>query len=304
MEFVLQTAADNALIQLHQSQLNGTTLDLRYDNRFKKTNYSVAKTIKDQENYCKSCKRQKKESTEPATEAYYSSESLIIGDKEYPIPQGKYLIKLLRLCHSSMHSESTRPLLDLLTSPRHGNKHGKELTESMAMVDAVFRLGHITSTDWTVTPRVNVYVVADGKTPYTTAALGLFLPVTWRFAAIDPILSFDGQLLCEFASRCHLVPSMSQDYAIQNYFEQGDDQNRSTDRDNEVPKVHNIVIACHSHAPLQEFWDRVPTPKYAVVMPCCGKNWSSLSCSPVDTYDDFEVYSPKRKIFLYCTRDI
>ena len=69
------------------------------------------------------------------------------------------------------------------------------------------------------------------------------------------------------------------------------------------PKKHDnelhIVVACHSHAPLQEIWDRVPGPKLGIVMPCCGKTWSHLSDTPIFSYDDFEVYSPKRRILLY-----
>jgi hypothetical protein len=61
----------------------------------------------------------------------------------------------------------------------------------------------------------------------------------------------------------------------------------------------HIVVACHSHAPLQEFWDRVPAPKLCVAMPCCGKTWSVLSVDPVLEYEDFEVLSPKRKISIY-----
>ena len=79
---------------------------------------------------------------------------------------------------------------------------------------------------------------------------------------------------------------------------------RKTDSAIEGPPVSptrpiNIVIACHSHAPLQEFWNRVPGPKFCVSMPCCGKTWSSLSEIPICAYEDYEVFSPKRLIFLY-----
>ena len=29
----------------------------------------------------------------------------------------------------------------------------------------------------------------------------------------------------------------------------------------------SIVVACHSHAPLKEFWERCPRPRLAIVMP-------------------------------------
>ena len=71
--------------------------------------------------------------------------------------------------------------------------------------------------------------------------------------------------------------------------------------------TRSIVIACHSHAPLQEFWDRLDVavgPKYCIAMPCCKEaEWSSLAQAPLYTYDDFEVFSPKRKIYLYYSAD-
>jgi hypothetical protein len=98
----------------------------------------------------------------------------------------------------------------------------------------------------------------------------------------------------------------------------------------------SIVVSCHSHAPLQEFWDRVQAPKLAITMACCA-GFAELCCSVADTkapsssstpstvaagdttgvdggiekaiptmplqpaleFDDFEVYSPKRHIKLY-----
>lgn len=37
-----------------------------------------------------------------------------------------------------------------------------------------------------------------------------------------------------------------------------------------ISGVLSIVIACHSHAPLQEFWDRVEGPRIAITMACCA----------------------------------
>ena len=60
----------------------------------------------------------------------------------------------------------------------------------------------------------------------------------------------------------------------------------------------SIVVACHSHAPLKEFWDRVPEPKIAVTLPCC-ENYCDLGMRPTFQYDDFEIFSPKRRIRIY-----
>lgn len=65
-----------------------------------------------------------------------------------------------------------------------------------------------------------------------------------------------------------------------------------------VPPFVTIVVACHSHAPLKNFWDRVDGHKIAVTMPCCAQ-YCALTERPVFEFDDFEVYSAKRKIFIY-----
>ena len=314
VEFITQEGADVAAIQMHQSKLNGTSLDVRFDhNRPRtRTNYSVEKSIKTTDAaVCRMCRGSSEGRGDKNKDrlGQYSTTGLTVGGVEYPMPQGRYLIKLLRLCHSSLAVARQKPLLDLLTAPLHGNRHNKELTESMAMCDAVFRAGHLTNSHWESLPNVNVYVVADGKVPYTLTACALLLPEAWQLTAIDPLLDFDAQALGEHAARCHIVPSMSQDYVVRDYCQefisrqsgvkQGQDGETSAAVSTERVASHSIVIACHSHAPLQEFWDRVPCPKHAVVMPCCGKDWSNLSLSPLDTFDDYEVYSPKRKIFLY-----
>eukprot|EP00392_Amoebophrya_sp_AT5.2_P011483 g11562.t1 len=60
----------------------------------------------------------------------------------------------------------------------------------------------------------------------------------------------------------------------------------------------SIVVACHSHAPLKEFWGRVPGPKICATLPCC-EHYSDLGRTPDLQYDDFEVFTPKRRVRLY-----
>ncbi|CAD7950356.1 unnamed protein product [Amoebophrya sp. A120] len=69
----------------------------------------------------------------------------------------------------------------------------------------------------------------------------------------------------------------------------------------EIDGKLTIVVACHSHAPLREFWHRVPKPKICATLPCC-ENYSDLGVTPDLQYDDFEVFTPKRRVRLY--RDI
>eukprot|EP01041_Mallomonas_annulata_P005889 gene5889-11893_t len=217
----------------------------------------------------------------------YTGNGVLVDGMLHPTPQGRYLTQLLRQCHSS-RSAKLQPLLDILTETAHGNKHAKEISESMAMVDALVKLGEMTGTLWEALS-ANVFVLADGRTPYTSAALAMFMPDSWQFWSIDPLLSFDPAKLGAYESRIHLVPAMSQTFTCPT--------------SPTLAPLVNIVIACHSHAPLQEFWDRLPAPKYCVSMPCCGRDWSSLIQEPLTQYDDYEVFSPKRKVFLYCTID-
>jgi hypothetical protein len=219
--------------------------------------------------------------------ANYTNRSLVLSNgNEYPIPTGAYLIKLLQRFHSSKLPFVHQPLFDVLLGSQNGtkNKRGKELSESLAMVNAIVRAGHLTNIPIEKTQNVRVFAVADGVAPFSVCALGLSMPETWRYWSIDPILDYDSSQLGPFQDRYTMAPMRSQEFVVPSKL-----------CDEEV----SIVIACHSHAPLQEFWSRVSSPKFAVVMPCCGKTWSSLTDTPIDVYEDFEVLSPRRKVFLY-----
>jgi hypothetical protein len=66
----------------------------------------------------------------------------------------------------------------------------------------------------------------------------------------------------------------------------------------EKPQALNIVIACHSHAPLSEFWGRVKSPKICVALPCCP-GFSDMDIPPDFKYRDFEIYSGKNRVKIY-----
>lgn len=240
--------------------------------------------IKEYEHYNKKAKS-------PASVSY-SRNGLLVNGIEYPTPNGTYLKKLLEMTHRCC--TENLPLLDLLLGNSFGNnksQHSKELSESMAMVNAVKKLAslsddaHADMRKCMHSKSVVVYVLADGKMPYTAACLALYLPHHWRFVSIDPIMDFDvSSLGPSLESRISCESKMSQDYIIEN----------------DGADITNIVIACHSHAPLQEFWDRLTSPKYCVNMPCCkAKEWSYLNESPACEYEDYEVFSPKRLVKLY-----
>ncbi|KAL3928130.1 MAG: hypothetical protein SGBAC_012779 [Bacillariaceae sp.] len=271
--------------------------------------------------------------------ANYSYKSLSIGETEYPFPSGMYLARLISLVQKWPNNRTDDPLIELVSNNYvppgakkkknknpgsiFGNKYPKEITESMAMVDAVERalklcLGRSTcsfqtsssSTKTTTTTSVRVYCVGDGKYPITAATMALNYPYPgWEFVSIDPLL--DPIELNGHPHNLVQFTGLSQDYilpVLPPASSQDDDAQSS-----ETEKVEHvdIVVACHSHAPLQEFWDRVLERIHsnqnggggvcravAITMACCA-NYSDIMQPPSLVFDDYEVYSPKRQIRIY-----
>lgn len=380
----------------------------------------------------KSGKRSASQIASSASEAVsYTSNSLCVGDTEYPFPSGVYLTRIIELAgtinmqvsysgvhmHSSMYNCTSDvtvasatdgqqctsdPLLDLLLDSKSlGNKYAKEISEAMAMVDAVQRaisllppsyrqLVSRTSTVHSAQPKevnnmdsvasaanttsasapttvscgvgdiVRVYVLGDGKQPLCAAATCLHLPGHFEYYSIDPLMCapYSCEVLVQqtitdacaatdsasvdvkytdtgdrqprtgkqqtivpnpyfgtYAHRFFPVAMMSQDFAVPSAHcaLPGDFSADTSNTSGKQPPrcVFSIIVSCHSHAPLQEFWDRVSGPKVAVAMPCCagyaelfeapvcGEESAKVLLKPVIDFNDYEVYSPKRNVKIY-----
>lgn len=233
---------------------------------------------------------------------------------ELPFPSGLYFTRLIALTKSL---PVTDPLLQLLLN--HSNhitasKYPKEISEAFAMVDALQRalkLHHISYQTEAGSKKNNkefdrivVYVLGDGKIPLCAAALCLHFPSHFSFHSIDPILiPLESIATSSYADRFHQHRMLSQNFDIAAH--------SKTKRDEE--KILSVVVACHSHAPLHEFWDRLSSPKIAVTMPCCADYSNIQFTLPNDdsyhkevnltqkmlSFEDFEVYSAKRMIHIY-----
>lgn len=215
--------------------------------------------------------------------AYYTSKSVVGHGMEYPFPSGLYFKRLMQLQSKLLTTTSTNPLLSLLTNPGLHNKYNKEVTEVMAMVDAVERAILMVFDKYAKdVPNAVVYVVGDGKAPLCAACLCLHFPSSWVFHSIDPILVPIG-LDCATSSRFFQHSIVSEEFVIP---------------PTPDPNTLSIVVACHSHAPLQEFWSRISGLKICVAMPCCS-DYSDLSDEPILRFEDFEVYSPMRTVLIY-----
>mmetsp|Transcript_34718 Transcript_34718/g.50972 ORF Transcript_34718/g.50972 Transcript_34718/m.50972 type:complete len:404 (+) Transcript_34718:256-1467(+) len=234
-------------------------------------------------------------SPELSSTASYSSKSISVGGVEYPFPSGLYLSRLIGTLQTWPHEDELVKMVSDVQGM--GNRHAKEMSEAMAVVDAVQRAIkrclHVQCESLQGCTRV--FVVGDGKVPLGAATLALHFPRTrfpqWSFVSIDPLLGdgvhIEKQRKIRSAHNLTLFSGMSQDYNIT--------------RDDSVHT--DIVVACHSHAPLEEFWQRLDrvarTPPIAVVLPCCADFSNLPSKDLVMAFEDFEVYSPKRTVKIY-----
>ncbi len=269
--------------------------------------------------------------------ATYSHNSISIGEIEYPFPSGIYSTKLIQRLSSMLgrsfdeedalqknQREQDEKLLRLLSDVSiigcgSMNRYAKEVSEAFAMVDALERGIKLTfgvgvgDLPYSVT----CYCLGDGKYPIGAAALELFLPKpshsdnngkSWKFIAIDPLLpkleknsaqisesseNDDARSTANATSMYHnkieLFSGFSQDYSIEKASGAG-----------HCPSL-SIVIACHSHAPLEEFWERIPKPKLCVALPCCAQFSELPKETPILEYDNFEIYSAKRRIKIFAS---
>ena len=172
----------------------------------------------------------------PPSKVTYSSNSLLVNNMEYPFPTGIYLTRVIQLMQkvSSQRKNNNNnnnnnkagedgedPLLRLITDTSiFGNKYNKEISESMSMVDSVYRviafMNQTHSIQSTVLSGnnnnnnnnnndciqrtiidledkervVNVFVLGDGMYPITAACMCLHLPQHWTYYSIDPLMEY------------------------------------------------------------------------------------------------------------------
>ena len=176
--------------------------------------------------------------------------------------------------------------------------------------------------------RVTAFVPGDGCQPSTACTLALTVPSAWRIYSIDPALSkFDAAP--SLAGRVSIVPTTLEAVDPSNLLPEedlqaetgaasaesssgvglgggGDDddggsatvQSSSQAAPNETELY--VILAVHCHAPLTEFWHRLPpsVPKVCVSLPCCADHgW--LTEAPVCSFVDPEIPSGANTIHIY-----
>ena len=306
-------SAKNAILNLNHTFLFGIVLSVKpYLKKNVETNNEGVSIPRKPMNRDITKEPTRRESTRTAkpVSVVYSNSSLLVNETIYPIPTGVYLMKFIYAMREAKSGYAK--LISLITSQNlFGNSHAKEISESMACVNGFKKILSKKQINIENYDQMNVYVVGDGVFPLTALIFMLFFqnPNFKKFYSIDPLLCFDLNLLENetLSQKIVIVPTLSQSFKVPDI--SPSPINESSSSTGSIPinlsdkrMCLNIVIACHSHAPLQEFYSRLPDtyPKCCVSLPCCGKTWSLLDESLLlEEYDDYEIFSAKRKVYLY-----
>ena len=147
-----------------------------------------------------------------------------------------------------------------------------------------------------VTGATRVFVLGDGRRPFTAAAMCLASPDKWRLWSIDPLMmdmytdapvpsAASTHALGSFAERLTCVRGLSQEFEIPPASEPG----------------VTVLLAVHSHCPLGEFWHRAPRPRLCISLPCCAIAGAHTidGAEPLLTYSDQAILSPHRTVVVY-----
>jgi len=209
----------------------------------------------------------------------YSHKSMFVGETEYPFPSGLYLTRIIEMARKLPADD---PLLRILCDTTQ-SRYAKETSEAMSMADAVDRSIRLVygrdprGRELNEAYRVVCYMLGDGKEAAGAAACCLHFPSSWEYVSIDPINETRLADLGPYSHQIEPYRGVSQDYSI---IERGKGEQESAQGSTlsgpTMPTI-SIAVACHSHAPLAEFWARLPFPKIAVTMACCSDFCESAS---------------------------
>lgn len=140
--------------------------------------------------------------------------------------------------------------------------------------------------------KVVVFVPGDGCKPYTSAALLLQTPQSWTCISIDPALKTNKTVtIDQNEPRLCIQPIALEEMDLT--------EPSIANRLNEADAI--VVLAVHSHAPLQSFWSKLPANKLriCVSVPCCG-DYGWLSTNDLkEKYMDHEIESQANTILVY-----
>ena len=182
--------------------------------------------------------------------------------------------------HSTKHLKaflSLRCAADLLAWDVFPRKTvAKELSETMAAVDAVFHRLSVARD----LPAVTLIAVGDGCTPRTAATFACL--TAWQCVSVDPRLRGEWPQI----KRLTLVPTQVENMSV-------------------VARGPLIIVAVHSHANLpaamRTLTTTCPHGRHVVAIPCC-KEQAIPDRPPDREYVDWGILSPERVVKVW--RDV
>lgn len=227
----------------------------------------------------------------PGTDKNQPEEGKLNGGKlhESTVPKGTPFKrrKLNQHLYVDYFLNNHRSLLPLFPSAK-----SKEISETMGAVNCLYyRLKVNRSCKETI-----CYVLGDGTAPRTGA--------TFAISSSFTVFSIDPALKSKFHKTSEGVAFKDHRIRIEKneYLERIKSCKCKSEEFMDI--VQNarlsIIVAVHSHADLKEFWDRVPSPKIAIAIPCCVPQITSIE--PTDSYIDEKIYGMMNKVVYWDTR--
>jgi len=178
--------------------------------------------------------------------------------------------RCFRLVNDLFASECFRDLLDTGIYPNM-----KEMTESAAVIWALRHRARRFAFDLQ-DPTIRAFCVGDGKTPRTGAMLAF--RSKWHVVSIDPLLK--GRTTWPVA-RLACAGKKIEDFGPVKGLDKA------------------VIVAVHSHAPLQEAVNRIQARhRLVIAIPCCVKQGIE-GVKPVLEYVDDGIWSPKNKVKIW-----
>lgn len=154
--------------------------------------------------------------------------------------------------------------------------NAKEITESVGILECLY---HKIKVDRSSISTV-CYVLGDGTTPKTGAIVAI--SSKFQVHSIDPKIKVKQSV---YIPRLFISKCKSQNFkAI--------DQTATL----------SIILAVHSHANLNDFWQRIPLSKIAIAIPCCVNQCTDID--PVESYNDNKIFSEKNQIIYWISKPV
>ena len=212
----------------------------------------------------------------------------------------KYIKYFYRHLHKKIVKEPK--YIEIMKIVQSNQNFVKEITESMSIIMAIRKLIINKMIDLDQRENYDIYVVGDGKRPYTALYLKLFFDMK-NIKSIDPrmMMDYSKDVYDKFAIQIHkckienFVLQNQRDYNYEDYIYR--DQNKINDIKNNINKT--IVISVHGHGPIVEFYNKIEGDKIFISLPCCSDYGIINNKIPSFEYNDKYIHSPKNKILIY-----